>query len=98
MTFLLKLHPQPGGSCPPVELTGPFDWDQTTDEGMFEQQDAMAEDGNGCLKRGRDTNVDSIWITPIRMVISRPVPSESITVSNSFPFLVLSVNELLAET
>ena len=90
--------PAPSGSVPlSVEPTGPTDRDQTAGQGTLEQQVAMEEEGDGSLKRGRDAEVDSSWITPNRMAKSRPVPSESIPVSNPFQ-PVLSVDDLLAET
>ena len=90
--------PVPSGSVPPsVEPTGSTDGERTAGQGALEQQVAMEEEGDGSLKRGRDAEVDSSWITPNRMAKSRPVPSESIPVSNPFQ-PVLSVDDLLAET
>lgn len=91
--------PSPAPSDPvslSVEPTGSSGRDQTAGEGT-DQQVAMEEEGDGSLKRGRDAEVDSSWITPNRMAKSRPVPTESIPISNPFQ-PVLSVDDLLAET
>lgn len=94
--------PAPSDPVPlSVEPAGPSVGDQTVGLGGLERtarlQVAMAEEGDGSLKRGRDSDVEDSWITPNRVAKSRPVPTESLTVLNSFQ-PVLSVDDIISET